>query len=95
MLRKVLLAIGAALLTAAVFVLLVRGPGAAAVYLAFWGIVLLAALMVERGRYKPASPGHPGPDWIATDERFVDPESGAEVTVFYHPESGERRYVGR
>jgi hypothetical protein len=57
--------------------------------------VLLAALIFERGRYKPASPGHPGPDWVATDERFVDPESGAEVTVFYHPKSGERRYVGR
>jgi hypothetical protein len=95
MLRKALLAIGAALLTAAVFVLLVCGPGAISAYLGFWGIVLLAALMFERGRYKPASPDHPGPDWIATDERFVDPESGEEVTVFYHPQSGERRYVGR
>jgi hypothetical protein len=95
MLRKVLLAIGTTLLTAAVFVLLLRGPGLAAAHLGFWGILLLVALIFERGRYKPASPGHPGPDWVATDERFVDPESGAEVTVFYHPKSGERRYVGR
>jgi hypothetical protein len=95
MLRKVLLAIGGILLAAALVVVVARGPGVAAGHLAFWGFVLLAALVFERGRYKPAAPGHPGPDWIATDERFVDPESGKEVTVFYHPSSGERRYIGR
>lgn len=31
--------------------------------------------------------------WQTTDERFVDPETGKLVTVWYDPESGERRYV--
>ena len=29
-----------------------------------------------------------------TDERFVDPETGALVTVWYDPATGERRYIG-
>jgi hypothetical protein len=49
--------------------------------------------LFERGRYKPNSPDRPGADWIATDERFLDPESGEIVTVFYQPQTGERRYV--
>ena len=28
-----------------------------------------------------------------TDERFVDPETGHLVTVWYDPATGERRYV--
>ena len=31
--------------------------------------------------------------WRATDERFVDPETGKLVTVWFDPQSGERRYV--
>jgi hypothetical protein len=61
--------------------------------LAVPGLVLLFALVVERWRYKPVT-GHPaGADWVATNECFVDQESGKLVTVFYQPSTGERRYV--
>jgi hypothetical protein len=63
-------------------------------HLAVPGLVLLFALAIERWRYKPLTSGRPGPDWISTDERFVDPESGRLVTVFYKPSTGERRYMG-
>lgn len=33
------------------------------------------------------------PTWEATDERFLDPQTGETVQVFYDPCSGERRYV--
>jgi hypothetical protein len=56
---------------------------------------LVVGLMIERWRYKPLAERSPGPDWTATDERFVDPETGKLVTVYYHPPSGERRYVAQ
>ena len=34
-----------------------------------------------------------GGSWQRTDERFVDPETGKLVTVWFDPDSGERRYV--
>lgn len=61
--------------------------------LAVPGVILLFALLVEHWRYKPLNSRHPGPDWLPTDERFVDPESGKLVAVFYKPSTGERRYV--
>jgi hypothetical protein len=57
------------------------------------GLVLLFGLVVERWRYKPVTTLRPGPDWVSTNERFIDPESGETVTVFYQPSTGERRYV--
>jgi hypothetical protein len=35
----------------------------------------------------------PGPDWVLTSERFVDPSSGETLTVWFDPKSGERVYV--
>jgi hypothetical protein len=61
--------------------------------LAVPGLVLLFGLIVERWRCKPMVARRPGPDWVPTKERFVDPESGKLVTVFYQPSTGERRYV--
>jgi hypothetical protein len=61
--------------------------------LAIPGTALLIGLLVERWRYKPVTTDHPGPDWVSTSERFIDPESGETVTVFYQPATGERRYV--
>lgn len=57
------------------------------------GVLLLIALCIERWRYKPLSTRAPGAGWVATDERFVDPQTGRLVTVFYQPATGERRYV--
>ena len=81
-----------ALLLIAVFLALagVVGP---AIYAGALGVLLFVGLVFERWRYKPLSDARLGPDWIATEERFVDPETGKLVTVYYHPASGERRYV--
>jgi len=81
-----------ALLLIAVFLALagVVGP---AIYAGALGVLLFVGLVFERWRYKPLSDARLGPDWIATEERFVDPETGKLVTVYYHPATGERRYV--
>ena len=65
----------------------------AAAMLGIWGFLLLVGLVVERWRYKKLNPTPPGPDWQMTDERFVDTESGKLVTVWFHPATGERRYI--
>ncbi|HEV2335670.1 MAG TPA: hypothetical protein VGS13_09255 [Stellaceae bacterium] len=66
----------------------------AAIMLAVWAAILLIGLLVERWRYKRLAATPPGPDWQRTDERFVDPETGKLVTVYFHPRTGERRYIG-
>ena len=35
----------------------------------------------------------PGRDWTFTGERFVDPNSGALIEVWWNARSGERTYV--
>ena len=53
-------------------------------------IIIAAALEPIYGRAN----GKPrGATWRATDERFIDPETGKLVTVWFDPASGERRYV--
>jgi hypothetical protein len=79
-------AAGALLLAA-----LCRFPGA--VMLAGWAAIFLVGLLIERWRYKRLSAAPPGPDWQRTDERFLDPETGKLVTVYFHPATGERRYT--
>lgn len=44
--------------------------------LAIPGLVLLFGLVVERWRYKLVITHRPGPNWVSTNERFIDPESG-------------------
>jgi hypothetical protein len=61
--------------------------------LALWGVILIIGLLIERWRYQPLGARSPGPDWTATDERFVDPETGKLVTVYFNQATGERRYV--
>ena len=93
MLRSILLGIGIILLGAALVLALCRAPLPAIIWPGIWGILLVGGLLFERGRYKPAERDHPGPEWTATDERFVDPQTGERVTVYYRPSTGERRYV--
>jgi hypothetical protein len=91
MLRNALLAIGAVLLiigSAASFAGLRTIPLAAA------GAVLILALAFERYVYQPVRRQPPGAGWEQTAERFVDPQSGRNVTVYFNPRTGERRYVG-
>jgi hypothetical protein len=61
--------------------------------LGIWAAILLVGLLIERWRYQKLSAASPGPDWQRTDERFVDPETGKVVTVYFHPPTGERRYI--
>ena len=53
-------------------------------------VLLTAALEPVYGRIS-ARPF--GSNWRPTDEKFVDPETGKLVTVWFDPKSGERRYV--
>lgn len=59
--------------------------------LTFLGLGLIASFAYDR-RYKSASPGPPGPGWVDTGERFIDPETNRRVAVFTRPETGEREY---
>jgi hypothetical protein len=59
----------------------------------FWGAALIAAIVFERSRYKKIARKSPGPEWQRTSERFVDDETGKMVTVYVHPQTGERAYV--
>jgi hypothetical protein len=90
--RGVLLLIAGVLLAGG-GALAMLGAVPAAVGLTAWGLILIVGLVIERWRYKPLAERSPGPDWTLTDERFVDPETGKLVTVYYHPATGERRYV--
>jgi len=58
---------------------------------ALWSAVLLAAVLVERWRYRPRTSG--GGAWEDTPEQFIDPQSGAAMRVQFNPATGERRYV--
>jgi len=54
------------------------------------GLLVLGTLW-ERFYYRGSEGG--GPGWQPTAERFRDEESGALVTVWFNPSTGERRYV--
>jgi hypothetical protein len=55
------------------------------------GLVILAAMALERWRYRPrTSAGSSG--WDSTGERFVDPETNRLMEVQFNPRTGERRY---
>jgi hypothetical protein len=64
-----------------------------------WPLLLPAALLAggclfERWRYRHLASTPPtGDGWVRTEERFVDPESGRLVAVYYHSATGARRYV--
>lgn len=85
--------IAAALLAVAVLLMMTAGALPGLVAFACWAFFLVAALAIERWRYKGLLDAPPGPDWKANGERFVDPESGRTVVVYEHPGSGRRAYV--
>ena len=91
-LRGALYVVGG-LFTGGGVMLALAGCRTAAAWVAGWGLVLVLGLLFERWRYKPLTGVRLGPGWVATDERFVDPETGKLVTVYFHPATGERRYV--
>lgn len=56
------------------------------------GVIVIITALLEpiygRANGKPV-----GRDWRSTDEKFVDPETGKLVTVWFDRKTGERRYV--
>jgi len=93
LLRAGLLVFGGIMLAAAAFGALFGCRLGAVIPLALWGAILAGGVLIERWRYQPLTDDRPGRDWQATPERFVDPETGRLVTVFFNSATGERRYV--
>lgn len=60
-------------------------------------VLILGLLMVVTAALEPRygrADGRPrGPRWQPTEERFIDPETGKLITVWFDSETGERRYV--
>ena len=108
--RVLLGTIGVLLLAGGIATAAVTGPGGdlfAALSLFLPGALLIAAVLLERTRYRSLTAertgdGHgPGggepvtPDsrFRPTGERFVDPTTGVPMRVFTDPATGEQRYV--
>lgn len=92
MLRRALIVYGVLCLVAAVALLAVGATVWVAVDLIVNGVIIVGALAVERGRYRPridSAAGH----WELTGERFVDPASGHLMEVRYNKDTGQREYV--
>lgn len=89
MLRSVVLGAGVLMLVAGIIVAGFSLPGG--LWLLFSGGVVTAGTLLER--VKPLLREKPGAGWSKTAERFIDPDTGQAVDVFYNPRTGERQYV--
>jgi hypothetical protein len=65
--------------------------GAASFPMVMWGVILLAVMLFERWRYGHTATAR-GEEWQATDERFIDPETGQLTQVMYNARTGDRSY---
>lgn len=91
MLRKAILAYGVLAIVGAI-ALALAGMGVGVVFYLFVnGAIVVAAILFERGRYRPAITR--GGTWQETSERFVDPTTGQLMKVRYNPQTGARDYV--
>ncbi len=91
MLRRAVILVAAVALVASLVAVWLQGPRAipAAVVAA---IVLIGGLF-ENHRYKAVLSQQPPRGWEATGERFIDPETGELVDVYYNSATGERCYI--
>jgi hypothetical protein len=94
-LRVILGTIGVAALAGAVIGIFLGAPVFAVLWLFCIGLTLTVGVLFERVHYKLLAARAPGPGWVATDERFVDPTTGRMVQVHIKPDTGERLYVDR
>jgi hypothetical protein len=90
-LRGAILGFGAVLVAGGIVAGL-AGAGPPVLGVAVMGLLIVLGTVFE-GRYR-AQTGAPGPGWERTGERFRE-QDGAVVDVWFHPASGERRYVRR
>lgn len=91
MLRKAILAYGVLAIAGAIALALAGVMAGLVFYLFVNGAIVVAAVLFERGRYRPTiTPSGP---WQETDERFVDPTTGQLMKVRYNPQTGARDYV--
>ena len=103
-------AIGVLFLLGGIAVAATTGPGGdlfSALFLFVPGIVMIAAVVLERTRYRSlhaerSGDGHgPGgaetnpvePRFRPTEERFIDPTTEVPLQVWVDPATGERRYL--
>jgi hypothetical protein len=93
MLRLIAFALGVLALAAGLVLLAVGGPAPAITWLLVLGLILTLGIAYERVRYKALAQRLPGPGWQKTTERFIDPETGKKVTVYFRASDGERMYV--
>lgn len=91
MLRKAILIYGILAIIGAVALALAGVLVGLVFYLFINGVIVIAALLFERGRYRPSLT--PGGRWEETGERFVDPSTGQLMKVRYNPTTGARDYV--
>jgi len=82
---------GVILLLLALWLWRVGAPPEALAMPTFLGLALTIGTLIERS-YKSPHPGPPRAGWVATGERFIDPETGKSVSVYSDPHTGEREY---
>jgi hypothetical protein len=87
-LRTVVIGVIAAGIALALVLAAVHGPAPWLIFAAYWAVALVA-ILVERGRYRPAVDGA---SFVKTPERYRDPTSGELITVYVDPATGERDY---
>ena len=93
MLRIGLFLLGLAALVAGLAFIASGGPLPVVIWLLGFGLVLTLGVAYERMRYKYLAARRPGHGWERTEERFIDPATGKQVTVYFRAADGERMYV--
>ena len=93
MLRAVVLALGIALGLGGLFVTLAGHATAAGLEAILLGALLVGGTVFEKLRYGESDTIPRGPDWVRSDESFIDPASGRVMQVYEHRRTGRRRYV--
>ena len=108
--RGVIGGFGLLLLLGGIATAAIAGPGGslvAALVMFIPGVVIIAAVVLERTRYRSLAAERRGDDhgpgggetgppdarFRPTEERFLDPTTGIPLRVWVDPSSGERRYV--
>jgi hypothetical protein len=103
-------ALGVLFLLGGIAVVATTGPGGdlfSALFLFVPGVLMLAAVIVERTRYRSlhaertgdahgpggGETGPPEARFRPTPEQFLDPTTGVPLQVWVDPATGERRYV--